>query len=241
MDVAERQVVDAGFLEGLELVVGDAPRVVVQVAVQARVEHQEGVGVAGQGRDGVRQRLDHRGGGGPVPLGAHDPHALEIQVAAVVLVVAPGVQHDAAVLLVLGLEQPEPAPVRQVAQPGDLARMTRAVVVALDGEDGDPRLLELLEDDGRLGQDPRLDVALVEEVARDHHEVHALLHPVADDDVVQRAEEVLAALLVVVRGGAKVDVGDVQELERAAQASTSWALRGMASQSQITPRALAPM
>lgn len=113
-------------------------------------------------------------------------------------------------------------------------------MVPLDGEHRDPGLLEFLEYDRRLGQHPGLDVAFIEEVARDHHEVDPFRDPVGHDDVVEGAEEVLGALGVVVGGGAQVDVGEVQELEPA-HPITWTTLRGRASHIQPTARALAPM
>ena len=84
-----------------------------------------------------------------------------------------------------------------------------AVVVALDGDDGDSCVLEELEADERVVHRLRVYVAAVEEVARDEHEVHTVRQRVADDNVVPTPKEVLRALLKVVAAAAEVHVGEV--------------------------------
>jgi hypothetical protein len=82
-------------------------------------------------------------------------------------------------------------------------------VVTLNGDDGNTCILQKLEAGERVVHRLRVDVAPVEEVARDEHEVHLVRQRVMLDHVEPAPEEVLRTLLKVIAPAAQVDVRHV--------------------------------
>jgi hypothetical protein len=82
-------------------------------------------------------------------------------------------------------------------------------VVALDGDHRHAGVPQELEAGEGVVHRLRVDVAPVEEVSRDEHEVHLVRQRVGRNHVVPAPEEILRALLDVVAPAAQVDVRHV--------------------------------
>jgi hypothetical protein len=85
-------------------------------------------------------------------------------------------------------------------------------VIALDGDDGDARRAQQVETRDGVVHRFGFDLARIEEVARDEHEINLAPDGVGLDYVEPRFGKVLHALVEIVAATAQVHVRDVEEL-----------------------------
>jgi hypothetical protein len=82
-------------------------------------------------------------------------------------------------------------------------------VIPFDCDDGNSSVLQKLKARERVVHRLRINIAAVEEVARDEHEVNTVRHRVAFDNVVPTVEKILRALFEIVSAAAEVYVREV--------------------------------
>ena len=120
-----------------------------------------------------------------------------------------GFQFDLPLRVRRRLEQIEEARLRERAHPTVIGDGVAPVVVALDGDDGDARILQKLKPRERVVHRLRVYVATIEEVPRDDDEIHSVRQRVFLYHVIPTAEEILRTLFDIVTSATEVNVREV--------------------------------
>jgi hypothetical protein len=99
----------------------------------------------------------------------------------------------------------------QVLQPTGEHPVGAVIVVALDGQGGNARILQLLQTELGLVEDGRLNGAVLEEVTTDQHKVDLGLYSMTLQHIVQGKVKVLGTGAIVVAIEAEVNIRDVEK------------------------------
>src|ERR1051325_2107868 len=142
---------------------------------------------------------------------AEDARARDVDVRTFALLFVPRHEREMARFVVRRLKQFEIAPTRERTHPTVIRDRVLLIVIAFDGDDRNPRVVQQSETRHRMVHRFRLNLARVEKIARDEHEINFALNGVKLHHVEPRARKILDALVQVVTSAAEMYIRDMEE------------------------------